>query len=100
MRPLDRYQVAPTRLFLGFVALALAGVVPRLRAGGAPPARPDIVFIMADDLGWGDVGFHGGNAPTPHLDRLAREGPEPTRPYVGPALSPTPARVFAGRRRG
>ena len=36
--------------------------------------RPNIVFIMADDLGWADVAFHGGNAPTPNLDQLAKEG--------------------------
>lgn len=37
---------------------------------------PNIVFLIADDLGWADVAFHGGNAPTPHLDRLAMEGLE------------------------
>ena len=40
----------------------------------AAEEKPNLVFIIADDLGWADVAFHGGNAPTPHLDRLAREG--------------------------
>ena len=35
--------------------------------------RPNLIFILADDLGWADVAFHGGNAPTPNLDRLAQE---------------------------
>ncbi|MEK6259982.1 MAG: SUMF1/EgtB/PvdO family nonheme iron enzyme [Planctomycetota bacterium] len=43
-----------------------------------PKKRPNIVFIMSDDVGWGDLGCYGGGimrgAPTPHLDRLAAEG--------------------------
>lgn len=56
-----------------------------------------MVFIMADDLGWADVGFHGGSAPTPNLDRLAREGLELTRHYVAPVCSPTRAGLLTGR---
>lgn len=60
-------------------------------------APPHIVFIMADDLGWADVGFHGGKAPTPHLDRLAREGLELTQHYVAPLCSPTRTGLMTGR---
>lgn len=59
--------------------------------------RPNIVFIMADDLGWADVAFHGGNAPTPHLDRLANEGVELTEHHVAPVCSPTRAGLLTGR---
>jgi arylsulfatase A-like enzyme len=52
---------------------------------------------MADDLGWADVGFHGGNAPTPHLDRLAAEGLELTAHYSAPVCSPTRAGLLTGR---
>jgi arylsulfatase A-like enzyme len=52
---------------------------------------------MADDLGWADVAFHGGNAPTPHLDRLAREGLELRAHYVAPVCSPTRAGLMTGR---
>jgi arylsulfatase A-like enzyme len=58
---------------------------------------PNVVFIMADDLGWADVAFHGGNAPTPVLDRLAREGLELTQHYVAPVCSPTRAGLLTGR---
>ncbi|MCP4172564.1 MAG: sulfatase-like hydrolase/transferase [Fuerstiella sp.] len=59
--------------------------------------RPNIVFIMADDLGWADVAFHGGNAPTPCLDRLAKEGLELTQHYVAPVCSPTRTGLLTGR---
>ncbi|WP_395738211.1 sulfatase-like hydrolase/transferase [Prosthecobacter sp.] len=63
----------------------------------AAPAKPNIVFIMADDLGWADVGFHGGNAPTPVLDKLAAEGLELTHHYSAPVCSPTRAGLMTGR---
>lgn len=60
-------------------------------------SKPNIVFIMADDLGWADVAFHGGHAPTPNLDRLAREGLELTQHYVAPVCSPTRTGLMTGR---
>jgi arylsulfatase A-like enzyme len=59
--------------------------------------KPNFVFIIADDLGWADVGFHGARAPTPHLDRLAREGLELAQHYVFPVCSPTRATLLSGR---
>jgi arylsulfatase A-like enzyme len=63
----------------------------------AAETKPNIVFIIADDLGWTDVAFHGGHAPTPHLDRLAREGLELTQHYVAPVCSPTRTGLMTGR---
>lgn len=63
----------------------------------AAPSKPNIVFIIADDLGWADVAFHGGNAPTPHLDKLAAEGLELTHHYVAPVCSPTRIGFITGR---
>jgi arylsulfatase A-like enzyme len=77
------------------LVLALAAT-PALWAA-APAATPNIVFILADDLGWADVAFHGGNAPTPHLDRLAREGLELAQHYVAPVCSPTRTGLLTGR---
>ena len=64
-----------------------------------PPAGrvPNIVLILADDLGWADVGFHNGSAPTPQLDRLAREGLELSQHYVAPVCSPTRTGLLTGR---
>jgi arylsulfatase A-like enzyme len=59
--------------------------------------KPNIVFIIADDLGWADVAFHGGKAPTPNLDRLAAEGIELAQHYVYPVCSPTRAALLSGR---
>src|SRR3954470_21784897 len=58
---------------------------------------PNIVFIIADDLGWADVAFHGGNAPTPNLDRLLAGGVELTQHYVYPVCSPTRSALLSGR---
>ncbi|MEZ6138124.1 MAG: sulfatase-like hydrolase/transferase [Pirellulaceae bacterium] len=60
-------------------------------------ARPNIVFIMADDLGWADVEFHGGHTPTPNLNRLLSEGVELRQHYVAPVCSPTRAGFHTGR---
>ena len=66
--------------------------------GCAPGAdRPNIVIIVADDLGWADVSFHGLQIRTPHIDRLAREGVELDRFYVAPVCSPTRAGLMTGR---
>jgi arylsulfatase A-like enzyme len=59
--------------------------------------KPNIIFILADDLGWADVAFHHGNVPTPNLDRLAAEGVELTQHYVCPVCSPTRSALLSGR---
>jgi arylsulfatase A-like enzyme len=60
-------------------------------------AQPNLIFILADDLGWADVGFHKGNVPTPNLDNLAAEGVELSQHYVYPVCSPTRAALLSGR---
>ena len=59
--------------------------------------RPNVIVIVADDLGWNDVGFHGGDIDTPSLDRLAAEGVELNRFYTTPICSPTRAALMTGR---
>lgn len=60
-------------------------------------AAPNFVFIIADELGWADVAFHGGSAPTPNLDKLVQEGVELTQHYVAPVCSPTRTGLMTGR---
>jgi arylsulfatase A-like enzyme len=62
---------------------------------GAP--RPHIVYIVADDLGWKDVGFHGSNIKTPNIDKLANEGARLEQFYVQPMCTPTRAALLTGR---
>jgi len=50
--------------------------------------RPNIVIILADDLGWGDVGYHGGDIKTPHIDSFAKEGVILNHFYTAPICSP------------
>jgi len=59
--------------------------------------RPNIVLILADDLGWADVPWHGSPYKMPHLDRLAREGVKLEAHYVHPMCSPTRAALMTGR---
>ncbi len=61
------------------------------------PNAPNILLLIADDLGWGDVGFHQGAAATPHLDRLAKDGVELQRFYAYPVCSPTRAALLSGQ---
>ena len=60
-------------------------------------SKPNIVLIVADDMGWGDVGYHGGVAKTPAIDRLAEEGVRFNQFYVAPLCSPTRAGLLTGR---
>lgn len=64
-----------------------------------PVRRPNILLIVGDDMGYGDVGFHGvKDIPTPHLNALAAEGVKFTNGYVtGPYCSPTRAGLLTGR---
>jgi uncharacterized sulfatase len=70
----------------------------------APPGQrpPNIVLILADDLGWNDVSLHGGVArgavPTPHIDALARAGMQFSNGYAGLAVcAPSRAMILTGR---
>ena len=60
-------------------------------------AAPNIVFMLADDLGWNDVGYHGGEIRTPHIDSLVEQGLELDRYYAFPLCSPTRAAFLTGR---
>lgn len=68
-----------------------------LACASAAVARPNILIIVADDLGWADVGYHGSTIATPNIDRLCREGVELNRHYVSPVCTPTRIGLLTGR---
>lgn len=87
----------PIGITLALIALLL---VPMSLAGAeATPRRPNILLIMADDLGYADLGVQGcTDAPTPHIDAIARAGVRFTAGYVSaPVCSPSRAGLLTGR---
>ncbi len=88
-----------TRHGLTFAMLVLAvGNLTPVRAAG--PVKPNIVFILADDLGYGDVGVYNSQSkiPTPNLDRLAKEGVRFTDAHSPSAVcTPTRYALLTGR---
>ncbi len=83
----------PTVLAALVALLLVAAFAPVVAA----QATPNIVLILADDLGWNDVGYHGSAIRTPRIDELAREGVELDRFYVCPICTPTRAGLMTGR---
>jgi len=66
-------------------------------AYGAAPARPNVVYLLADDLGWGDLSVNGGSIPTPHIDRLFAQGVRLDNFMGWCVCSPTRAMLLTGR---
>lgn len=83
--------------FLLFVALFVA--VPAVVQAGESPRRPNLVVILADDLGWTDLACYGSDLhQTPHLDRVARDGMRFTQSYSACTVcSPTRAALLTGK---
>jgi len=75
---------------IGFIIAGIAA-----SAGAAPP---NLLVILTDDQGWGDLSAHGNqNLSTPHIDALAKSGATCERFYVCPVCSPTRAEFLTGR---
>lgn len=75
---------------------SLFATVSIAQAGAQKP--PHIVYIVSDDIGWRDVGFHGAkDVTTPNLDRLAQEGARMEQFYAQPFCTPTRAALLTGR---
>jgi len=86
---------------VGAASLVLPGCagLPSRSASGASRRKPNIIFILADDLGWAELGCYGNRFnETPHLDRLARKGMRFTQAYASaPVCSPYRASLMTGQ---
>lgn len=88
-------RITTAALILG----VLGGAPATLDAGPKVKRKPNVIVLLADDLGYGDIGVHGAkDIATPHIDSLARHGVRCTNGYVsGPYCSPTRAGLLTGR---
>ena len=89
MRPKQLISALALAVATGFAA------TPKAIAQSAP--RPNVIYILADDLGWKDVGFHGSDIKTPNIDQLAQTGARLEQFYVEPMCTPTRAALITGR---
>ena len=82
---------------LPLIAALLLSLLASLDAADTSnPARPNIVFILADDLGFSDLGCYGGEIATPHLDALAKGGLRFTQFYNSARCWPTRGALLTG----
>src|SRR5271156_3029795 len=104
MKALWRILIFPKRLasMVKFVWLAGLGLGCSTSETFAAPGRPNIIFLLTDDMGYGDVGCYGGEfVPTPNIDRLAQEGTKFTQFYAtAPVCSPSRTSFLTGMYAG
>ncbi|MFO0800489.1 MAG: arylsulfatase [Gemmataceae bacterium] len=81
---------------LATLALVLAPVSSVCVAGDGPKGKPNILLIVADDMGYSDLGCFGGEIKTPNLDALAARGLRATNFYVAPSCSPSRSMLLTG----
>ena len=94
-------RARPLLLLAGLVAtagaIAMAASLLSARVAAAQTdARPNIILILVDDMGWSDIGSYGGEIPTPNLDALAARGVRFSGFYSTPRCSPTRASLLTG----
>ena len=89
-------MTANNKLLLGFLAILMLGCEPG--AKHKKISKPNIIMILTDDQGWGDLSLNGNsNLSTPNIDHLAQTGVSFERFYVSPVCSPTRAEMLTGR---
>jgi arylsulfatase A-like enzyme len=87
-----------TTLAISAVVVLVAQTLCMQRVNADQASRPNVILILADDQGWGDLSVHGNtNLSTPAIDSLARDGALFERFFVCPVCSPTRAEMLTGR---
>lgn len=106
---MDRSNAMHRRRFLNLTGKAILGgstalTMSRSAFGASPPAettqseKPNVIFILTDDQGYGDLACHGNEfIRTPNLDKMHAESPRFTNFHVSPCCSPTRAQIMTGR---
>jgi len=101
LKPIIRQMIIPSLFssrFLSLAATILIAASSVATADNVKGSRPNIVFILADDMGWNEVGFNGLDPEiTPHIDRLRDEGVSLTQFYAHAVCAPTRAAFLTGR---
>lgn len=97
-----KYPIFTLLSLLLTTPLGLAGGANgNVQSGPTPATRPNIIFIMADDLGYGDLGSYGQTMiSTPHIDRLAEEGMRFTDAYAQTVCAPARSSLMTGHHNG
>ena len=94
-------KASSRRLFGAAMALAITAAVAAMSPASTQEKKPNILFILADNLGFGDLGSYGGGelrgAPTPRIDQLAAESLRLTQFLVEPGCTPSRAALMTGR---
>jgi len=106
-RPIKRFR---RDKLMANVLLSLAAALPQTSPAAEPPAKPNIIFVLTDDFGWGDLGVlfqnarHAAGKPaesTPHLDALAAQGAQLLHNYCpAPVCAPSRASLMSGVSQG
>jgi arylsulfatase A-like enzyme len=89
-------SVATLALIIGVLGLKIDPIIKKGAGKKAPDTRPNIVLIMADDMGFSDVGAFGGEIPTPNIDAIASNGIRFTQFYNTSRCCPTRASLLTG----
>lgn len=83
--------------FIVGLSLLIAALFAVSTAAQAAAKKPNIVYILSDDQGWKDVGFHGSDIKTPNIDKLAQGGARLEQFYAQPMCTPSRAALMTGR---
>ncbi|WP_204104756.1 MULTISPECIES: arylsulfatase [Spirulina sp. CCY15215] len=93
-RKVSRFLIVVGIGALGFVGFSSLRETAEAQVSGRK--RPNILFIIADDMGYSDLGVFGGELPTPNLDALAKQGMMLTNFHTGPTCSPSRSMILTG----